>query len=49
MAENTELRKLIDQASADAEVVQDLPDDGAPIPSHCKVSQPGLYDHRGSD
>lgn len=37
---NPELRALIDEAVRDAEAVQDLPDDGAPLPPHVTVSRP---------
>lgn len=35
-----ELRALIDQEAAAAEAARDLPDDGAPLPPHVKVSRP---------
>lgn len=42
-----ELTELLDQVAADAEAVQDLPDDGLPLPPHVKVSRPNRRDQTG--
>lgn len=47
--DTTRLRALIDQAVSDAEAVQDLPDDGAPLPPHVKVSRPNQRVHIDDD
>ncbi|UVO10873.1 hypothetical protein NM962_12625 [Mycobacterium sp. SVM_VP21] len=36
----TELTELLNEVAADAEAVQNLPDDGGPLPPHVKVSRP---------
>lgn len=38
--ERKQLTELLNQAAAEAEAVQDLRDDGAPLPAHVTASRP---------